>query len=55
MAKKTAKVLVAESRDDEPREVSAEEIDGATVRHDGRVYHHVTEDGAGRWVFLPAR
>lgn len=50
----TERVLIAESREDEPREVEAEVVMGNIVRFEGRMYHH-THEHEGRWVYIPTK
>jgi len=53
---KTIQVLAQDTTEDTPREVEAEIVSNdALVRVDGREYHRVSQDEAGRWVYLPVR
>jgi hypothetical protein len=53
---KTEKKLIAESAEAKPREVDAEVLGaGATIRVDGRQYHHTLEAADGRWIYEPVR
>jgi len=48
----TERVLIADDRESEPREVEAEVLRGHLVRFEGRIYHH-THEVNGRWVYIP--
>ena len=58
MSRTKRNVWIADDRDFQNlREVEAIELDhnAHTVSVEGVVYHHVTEDADGRWVYVPFR